>query len=210
MISANVIIPAFSAPFPTGNPDRILDSQPKNPTPPLTPIRQSIIFPSAMPDHKHVLFVCTGNTCRSPMAEGLFAKLTTGRDDYSCSSAGVAAYGTSPVSADTRAVLQSRKAPVPESGGRGVTKSILEEVTHVFAMTQGHLDVLERAFPEYAGKFHLVCEFADVDGNGPGADVPDPIGMGRGAYEAVADVLESALPMVIAYIDQTTSKSNPD
>lgn len=160
-----------------------------------------------MSDTKHVLFVCTGNTCRSPMAEGLFAKLVAGREDYSASSAGVAAYGEGPVSEDTRAVLQSRKAPVPETGGRRVTHDLLETATHVFAMTQSHLDVLERMFPEHSRKFHLVCEFADVDGNGPGADVPDPIGMGRGAYEAVADVLETALPMVIAYIDQTTPAS---
>lgn len=157
---------------------------------------------------KHVLFVCTGNTCRSPMAEGLFAKLTAERDDFTCSSAGVAAYGKSDVSKDTRAVLLARNAPVPEFGGRPVTDAILEEASHVFAMTQSHLDVLERMFPKHSCKFHLVCEFADVDGNGPGADVPDPIGMGRGAYEAVADVLETALPMVIAYIDQTTASSS--
>lgn len=156
---------------------------------------------------KHVLFVCTGNTCRSPMAEGLFSKLVAGRDDYSTSSAGVAAYGEGPVSAETHAVLQSRKAPVPATGGRRVTDKLLAQATHVFAMTQSHLDVLESTFPEHSRKFHLVCEFADIDGNGPGADVPDPIGMGRGAYEAVADVLESALPMVIAYIDQTTPAS---
>ena len=161
-----------------------------------------------MPSTKHVLFVCTGNTCRSPMAEGLFAKLVAGREDYTASSAGVAACGEGPVSADTRAVLRSRKAPVPETGGRRVTQAMLEKATHVFAMTQSHLDVLERAFPEHSRKFHLVCEFADVDGNGPGADVPDPIGMGGGAYEAVADVLETALPMVIAYIDQTTPASD--
>ena len=155
--------------------------------------------------NKHVLFVCTGNTCRSPMAEGLFAKLTAARDDYTCSSAGVAAYGNTEISKETRAVLNARNAPIPESGGRPVTTAVLNEASHVFAMTQSHLDVLERTFPEHARKFHLVCEFADVDGNGPGADVPDPIGMGRGAYEAVADVLESALPMIIAYIDQTTA-----
>ncbi len=153
---------------------------------------------------KHVLFVCTGNTCRSPMAEGLFLKLIAGREDYSVSSAGVAAHRECPVSGDTRAVLEARGAPVPEAGGRPVSEEALDDATHVFAMTRAHLDMLEREFPRYSDKFHLACEFADVDGNGPGADVPDPIGMGRGAYEAVADVLETALPMVIAYIDQTT------
>lgn len=138
------------------------------------------------------------------MAEGLFAKMVAKREDYSVSSAGVAAWGGGPVSDDTRAVLQARKAPVPDAGGRAVTDDVLAQATHVFAMTQGHLDVLEREFPAHSSKFHLVCDFADVDGNGPGSDVPDPIGMGRGAYEAVADVLETALPMVVAYIDQTT------
>ena len=40
---------------------------------------------------KHVLFVCTGNICRSPMAEGLFKKLVAGRDDIYVQSAGVSA-----------------------------------------------------------------------------------------------------------------------
>lgn len=144
------------------------------------------------------------------MAEGLFRKFTSGRADYDAASAGVAAYGACAVSADTRTVLEARGAAAPQSGGRRVTAALLDEATHVFAMTQGHLDQLERAFPEHSRKYHLVCEFADVDGNGPGADVPDPIGMGRGAYEAVADVLETALPMVIAYIDQTTAAARRD
>lgn len=133
--------------------------------------------------------------------------LTADRPDYTCSSAGVAAYGSSAISSHTRTVLQSRNAPIPESGGRPVTDALLSEATHIFAMTQSHLDVLENTFPAHSHKFHLVCEFADVDGNGLGADVPDPIGMGRVAYEAVADVLESAIPMIIAYIDQTFPKT---
>ena len=87
-----------------------------------------------------------------------------------------------------------------------MTADGLDEATHVFAMTHGHIDALERRFPQHAGKFYLVCEFADIPGEGVGMDVPDPIGMGRAAYEEVAKVLEQAIPTLIAFIDQTWQK----
>ena len=73
-------------------------------------------------------------------------------------------------------------------------------------MTQSHIDALERRFPQHAKKYYLVCEFADISGQGPGVDVPDPIGMGRSAYEEAAEVLEQAIPTLIAFIDQTWGK----
>ena len=72
-------------------------------------------------------------------------------------------------------------------------------------MTHGHLEILESRFPEHSDKYYLACEFADIPGKGLGADVPDPIGMGRKAYEDVAEVLGLAIPAIISYIDSTTS-----
>ena len=63
-----------------------------------------------MSDMKHVLFVCTGNTCRSPMAEGLFLKAVADRGDYEVSSAGVAASKGTPCSPETAAILKKRAA----------------------------------------------------------------------------------------------------
>ena len=154
---------------------------------------------------KHVLFVCTGNTCRSPMAEALFRKLTEGRDDYAVSSAGVAAVDGGPPSPDGMAVLKKRGVGLDGFRSRLVTDAIVAQATHVFAMTAGHMATLERMFPEAADKLYLTCEFAEIPGSGIGCDVPDPFGMGRGAYERVARVLEVALPAIIAYIDQTAS-----
>ena len=155
---------------------------------------------------KHVLFVCTGNTCRSPMAEALFQKATMDRGDYTVGSAGVSASRGGPPNPETVAVLKKRRAPLDNFGSRPVSEEILEEATHVFAMTRGHLRTLESEFPEYSDKFHLVCEFANIPGKGIGIDVPDPIGMGRSAYEETATVLEVAIPSIIAYIDQTYKK----
>jgi protein-tyrosine-phosphatase len=156
-----------------------------------------------MSDMKHVLFVCTGNTCRSPMAEGLFLKAVADRGDYEVGSAGVAASKGTPCNPETAAILKKRNATLEEFQSRPVSEALLAKATHVFAMTRGHLEVLESRFPEHADKFYLTCEFADIPKRGMGVDVPDPIGMGRAAYEEVANLLETAIPSIIAYIDQT-------
>lgn len=157
-----------------------------------------------MTEKKHVLFVCTGNTCRSPMAEGLFKKAIVGRKDYEMSSAGIAATRGAPCNPETVSLLKKRKIELTGFGSRLVTEEILKNSTHVFAMTQAHLDALESRFPQYAYKFFLMCEFVNIPGQGLAMDIPDPIGMGRSAYEGVAEVFDQAIPTLIAYMDQTS------
>lgn len=156
-----------------------------------------------MADGKRVLFICTGNTCRSPMAEGLFRHAVAKRRDYSVSSAGVAAYPGQDANPDTVALLERRGISIGAFESRLVTGELIDNATHVFAMTHGHLRTLERMFPDSTDKFYLACEFADIPGKGVAADVPDPIGMGSKAYEEVAKVLDLAIPSIIAFIDQT-------
>jgi len=128
------------------------------------------------------------------------------RADYEVSSAGVSASPSTPSSPETNAILKKRGAALEKFGSRPVSAAILSKATHVFAMTRSHLQILENRFPQHADKFYLVCEFVDMPRKGNVTDVPDPIGMGRTAYEEVAAVLESAIPTIIAYIDQTTGK----
>jgi protein-tyrosine-phosphatase len=154
-----------------------------------------------MPATKHVLFVCTGNTCRSPMAEGLFRKAIAGRNDIAVSSAGVAAARGAAASRETLSVLAKRDAALDSFRSRPVSDSVLKAASHVFAMTEGHLAMLEERFPEHADKFFLVREFAGIKDKRDGIDVPDPIGLGAAAYEEVAAVLETAIPAIIAYVD---------
>jgi protein-tyrosine-phosphatase len=154
-----------------------------------------------MPASKHVLFVCTGNTCRSPMAEALFRKAVADRPDFTVGSAGVAAAKGASASTETLNVLKKRGASLEGFKSRPVSEKLLSSATHVFAMTEGHLAALEASYPEHSDKFFLVREFAGITDKRQGVDVPDPIGMGPAAYEEVAKVLDTAIPSIIAYVD---------
>lgn len=141
------------------------------------------------------------------MAEAMFRKAVAGRDDFSVRSAGVAASKGNSCSRETMAVCAGLDAPLEGFRSQPVSRKLLEEATHVFTMTRGHMAALEHRFPECSDKYYLACEFVDLPGAGVGADVPDPIGMGGKAYEDVAKVLGLAIPAIIAYIDQTTPKA---
>ena len=89
---------------------------------------------------------------------------------------------------------------------RMVDEQILAESSHVFCMTKYHLESLEDRFPEEKGKFHLVCDFAEIDGV-VGRDVPDPIGGGFRAYEEVASFLDRAMEGILGFLRSERARS---
>lgn len=137
------------------------------------------------------------------MAEGLFRQAVAGREDFQVSSAGVAASKGAPCNPETAALLKKRGASLGEFSSRPLSEGMLATATHVFAMTRSHLQTLEARFPAYSDKYYLVCEFAETASSSAGPDVADPIGLGRRAYEEVAETFDVAIPTIIAYIDRT-------
>ena len=157
---------------------------------------------------KSVLFVCTGNICRSPIAEGLFRRLLGNRKDIEVASAGVHAVRGQPPSLYAVEVCGQEGVDIRDLRSQPLTAALVEHATHIFVMTGAHVDSIHMLFPQGADKTFLLREFEE-----PGAtlwrDVPDPIGMGRDIYEVCARTIKNALPSVLAFVEQSELAPTP-
>jgi low molecular weight protein-tyrosine phosphatase len=141
-----------------------------------------------------VLFVCTGNICRSPTADGVMRRLVREAglaQEVRVDSAGTHDYhvGEPP---DGRAQEHARRRGYDLSGlrARQVARDDFDSFELILAMDRGHLSILSRiAPPQHRHKLRLLMQFADgwqID------EVPDPYYGGPGGFERVLDMVEAA------------------
>ncbi|MCJ8012805.1 low molecular weight protein arginine phosphatase [Paenibacillus sp. KQZ6P-2] len=112
---------------------------------------------------KHILFVCTGNTCRSPMAEALLRKMAMERGvEVEARSAGVAAMDGMSMSRHAEAVLRDH-----DIDDRLMSKSLQAEAVNwsdlILTLTGGHKQHVIRSFPQAADKVFTLKEYAEND-----------------------------------------------
>ena len=141
-----------------------------------------------------VLFVCTGNTCRSPLAEGLAKRMLAERLGCTVAelprrgvwvlSAGVSAYGDQPATPEAVAVAGELGADLGEHRSRAVNPQLLGAADDVIAMTRGHAQALASRFPGVGPAPRLLCGDDDLD---------DPIGAGLDVYRRCAATIRTHL-----------------
>ena len=141
-----------------------------------------------------VLFVCTGNICRSPTAEGVFRHLARERgvlDRLRIDSAGTLDYhvGEAP---DARAIEHAarRGYDISDLRARQVTWSDYHQFERILAMDRGHLRELKGEAPK--GTLGRIAKFLDYSDTWRGMDVPDPYFGGPRGFEEVLDMVEEA------------------
>lgn len=154
---------------------------------------------------RHVLFICTGNVCRSPMAEVLFRKMTNGLEGITVESAGLSAATGQPASRDAVEAVTVDGVSLSKFRSQPVTENLLEKSTHIFVMTRDHERLLDLFFPEFLNKVRLLR--FDEKGS---PDVPDPIGQGKAVYLECKRTIMSALPSVLKIINQPTMSSTTE
>ena len=146
---------------------------------------------------RSVLFICTGNVCRSPMAEGLFREMSGTLREVAVFSAGLSAPKGAPASRDAVDVLAAQGIDLSKFRSQPLTEDLLEKASHVFVMTREHQRLVDMFFPEFIHKVRLLR----FDEKGT-PDVPDPIGQGRAVYAECKRSIEQAMPSVLRIINQ--------
>ncbi len=151
-----------------------------------------------------VLFVCMGNICRSPTAEGVFRHLLRNESLehlVETDSAGTHAYHVGePPDQRAQATAQKRGIDISDISARRVREEDFHEFDYILAMDEDNHAILESISP--AGleeRLHLFLEFAPEVGR---SDVPDPYYGGRQGFENVFDMVEKAAAGLLEDIRQ--------
>lgn len=143
---------------------------------------------------KKVMFICSGNTCRSPLAEGLFKKFLEDNNitDIEVSSAGVSVFPGDEVSINSALVAMQRGVDISLHRARRVNPQHLAETDLFVCMTEGHADALSK----YCDRSKITV-----------LNIDDPYGRPIEAYERCARQLEKEFPRILKRIQETPTIS---
>lgn len=181
----------------------------------------------------HIMFVCTGNICRSPMAEVLLRDAITrrGLSGVRISSTGTWGLDGSPATEHAEAAVGSVGVRVDEHRARTFSAALAEDADLIIAMTSVHLREIEEVAPGTAARTRLLKELvhlepATVEGSSPeerlqsmlaaprptyvrAMDLDDPMGLPLAVYERCRDQIQEGVDRLLRLVFEDPSEEAP-
>lgn len=147
-----------------------------------------------------VLFVCTANTCRSPIAEQIFNKLNY-NTDLSAKSAGITIVPGSLVTENSAQLVKDElNIDIADREAIQLTDNMVKIADIILTMTNYSRDFIKNHYPNYKNKTFSICEYAGVTG-----EITDPYGGAIAVYQKIYKELEDIMPLVISKLKKDGS-----
>ncbi len=150
---------------------------------------------------KTILFVCTGNVCRSPMAEGIFRHTTRGRGDFQVYSAGIGAVDGQPPTPHAVMAMLEVGMDISDQRSRALTADLVRQADFILCMTHSHVDSIHWMYPWAAEKTFVLREFDDTLEQFE-KDISDPIGSSFDVYEDCRDQIHQGIGSLLKFMEQ--------
>jgi RpiB/LacA/LacB family sugar-phosphate isomerase len=150
---------------------------------------------------KTILFICTGNVCRSPMAEALFRRAVRGRGEFRVLSAGIGAMDGHAPTPHSVTAMRELGVDISAQRSRMLTADLVRQADFIFGMTHGHVDTIALLYPPAAEKTFLLREF-DESLDPYEKDISDPIGSSYEIYVECRDQIEQGIASLLKFMEQ--------
>jgi len=147
-----------------------------------------------MKNIKKILVACTGNACRSPMAEGFLREELSQNEGFIVKSAGISAADgmrPTPYAVD---VMKNEGIDISGYLSSHLSEQFAKAADIILVMTKTHKDIIASIMPDVKDKIYLYNEFANLDNN---TDIEDPIGKPLLVYEDVCNKIKEASQQIV-------------